>query len=298
VCAYPKLTPVPFREDDLWDGYPEDTNAPYGLAKKMTLVLSDAYRRQYGLDSCVPMITNAYGPGDNFDLQDSHVIPAMIRKFVEARDAGQERVTLWGSGEPSREFIYVDDVARALLLAGERLHTSQPLNIGTGIETRIRDLAEMISRMTAFEGQILWDTSHPDGAAESLAWTFPARASCSGSKLGYRLRKDCAEPSTASWHRARLPLWHDPKQASPALASAKPWLSRPAGVVAATPTRSRPGPGCGADHGRSAVRIARAGCGSCSRGCASRQRFVQPPVVDQVAPDCLEDHLARGSGLA
>jgi GDP-L-fucose synthase len=163
VCAYPKLTPVPFREDDLWDGYPEDTNAPYGLAKKMTLVLSDAYRRQYGLDSCVPMITNAYGPGDNFDLQDSHVIPAMIRKFVEARDAAQERVTLWGSGEPSREFIYVDDVARALLLAGEQLHTSQPVNIGTGIETRIRDLAEMISRMTAFEGEISWDTSHPDG---------------------------------------------------------------------------------------------------------------------------------------
>jgi GDP-L-fucose synthase len=163
VCAYPKLTPVPFREEHLWHGYPEDTNAPYGLAKKMMLVVSDAYRRQYGFDSCVPMITNAYGPGDDFDLEDSHVIPAMIRKFVEARDGAQERVTMWGSGEASREFIYVDDVAQALLLAGERLHTSQPVNIGTGIETPIRHLAEMISRMTAFEGEISWDTSHPDG---------------------------------------------------------------------------------------------------------------------------------------
>jgi len=163
VCAYPKLAPVPFRETDLWSGYPEETNAPYGLAKKMMLVLSDAYRRQYDFDSCVPMITNAYGPGDNFDLQDSHVIPAMIRKLVEARESGQARVTLWGSGEPSREFIYVDDVARALLLAGERLHTSQPVNVGTGVETRIRDLAEMIKRMTNYEGELVWDTSQPDG---------------------------------------------------------------------------------------------------------------------------------------
>jgi GDP-L-fucose synthase len=163
VCAYPKLTPVPFREDEMWHGYPEETNAPYGLAKKMMLVLSDAYRLQYGFDSCVPMITNAYGPGDNFDLEDSHVVPAMIRKFVEARNSAQERLTLWGSGEASREFIYVDDVARALLLAAERLHTSRPVNIGTGIETRIRDLAHMIGSMTGFKGEISWDTSHPDG---------------------------------------------------------------------------------------------------------------------------------------
>lgn len=163
VCAYPKLTPVPFRENDLWHGYPEETNAPYGLAKKMMLVLSDAYRRQYGFDSCVPMITNAYGPRDNFHLEDSHVIPAMIRKFVEAREDGRERVELWGSGEASREFIYVDDVARAMLLAAERLHSSQPVNIGTGTETRIRDLAEMINRLTGFGGEISWNTSHPDG---------------------------------------------------------------------------------------------------------------------------------------
>lgn len=174
VCAYPKVTGVPFRESELWSGYPEDTNAPYGLAKKMMLVLSDAYRRQYGFDSCVPMITNAYGPGDNFDLEDSHVIPAMIRKFVEARDSAQDRVMLWGSGDASREFIYVDDVARALLLGAERLHTSEPVNIGTGIETRIRDLAEMISEMTGFRGEIVWDTAHPDG--QPSRWLDVSRA--------------------------------------------------------------------------------------------------------------------------
>jgi GDP-L-fucose synthase len=163
VCAYPKLTPVPFRESDLWSGYPEESNAPYGLAKKMMLVLSDAYRRQYEFDSCVPMITNAYGPSDDFGLEDSHVIPAMIRRFVEACDTGRDQVVLWGSGDASRDFMYVDDVARALLLAGERLHCSQPVNIGTGTETRIRDLAEMIKRMTGFTGEISWDSSHPDG---------------------------------------------------------------------------------------------------------------------------------------
>jgi GDP-L-fucose synthase len=163
VCAYPKFTPVPFSEDELWSGYPEETNAPYGLAKKMMLVLSDSYRRQYGFDSCVPMIANLYGPRDNFDLEDSHVIPAMIRKFVEARDAGHEAVTLWGSGRPSREFLYVDDAARALLLARELLRTSDPVNIGTGVETRIADLAEAIAHTTGFDGEIVWDASQPDG---------------------------------------------------------------------------------------------------------------------------------------
>jgi GDP-L-fucose synthase len=163
VCAYPKVTPVPFSEEELWNGYPEDTNAPYGLAKKMMLVLSGAYREQYGFDSCVPMITNAYGPGDNFDLQDSHVIPAMISKFTDARAAGDSVVTLWGTGSPSREFIYVDDVARALLLAAEHLHSSQPVNIGTGVETRISELASMIADVTGFDGEIEWDASQPDG---------------------------------------------------------------------------------------------------------------------------------------
>jgi GDP-L-fucose synthase len=163
VCAYPKFTPVPFSESELWNGYPEESNAPYGLAKKMLLVLSDAYRRQYGFDSCAPIVANLYGPGDNYDLEDSHVIAAMIRKFVEAREAGTGEAVLWGSGEPSREFLYVDDAARALLLAAERLDTSEPVNIGTGQETRIRDLAETIRRLTGFEGEITWDASKPDG---------------------------------------------------------------------------------------------------------------------------------------
>jgi GDP-L-fucose synthase len=163
VCAYPKFTPVPFSERDLWDGYPEESNAPYGLAKKMLLVLSDAYRRQYGFDSCAPIVANLYGPDDNFDLEDSHVIAAMVRKFVEAREQGRAEVVLWGSGEPTREFLYVDDAARALLLAAEFLDTSEAVNIGTGRETRIRDLADVIRSLVDFEGEIVWDTSKPDG---------------------------------------------------------------------------------------------------------------------------------------
>jgi GDP-L-fucose synthase len=163
VCAYPKFTPVPFKEDDLWNGYPEESNAPYGLAKKMMLVLSDAYRRQYGFDSCAPIVANLYGPNDNFDLEDSHVIAAMIRKFVEAVDQGTSEVVLWGTGNPSREFLYVDDAARALLLAAERLDTSDPVNVGTGQETKIADLAAMIREITGYEGEVVWDTSRPDG---------------------------------------------------------------------------------------------------------------------------------------
>ncbi|HST34308.1 MAG TPA: GDP-L-fucose synthase [Solirubrobacteraceae bacterium] len=163
VCAYPKFTPTPFSEDDLWNGYPEETNAPYGLAKKMMLVLSDSYRRQYDFDSVVPMVVNLYGPNDHFSLEDSHVIPAMIRKFQEAADEDAREVSMWGSGRPSREFLYVDDAARALLLAGEHLQTSDPVNVGTGVETTIRDLAEMISEFSGFAGEIVWDTSKPDG---------------------------------------------------------------------------------------------------------------------------------------
>jgi GDP-L-fucose synthase len=163
VCAYPKFTPVPFSEDELWNGYPEESNAPYGLAKKMMLVLSDSYRRQYGFDSCAPIVANLYGPNDNFDLEDSHVIAAMIRKFVEAMDEGQREVVLWGTGKPSREFLYVDDAARALLLAGERLETSEPVNIGTGRETRIADLATTLQQITGYDGEVVWDRSRPDG---------------------------------------------------------------------------------------------------------------------------------------
>jgi GDP-L-fucose synthase len=163
VCAYPKFTPSPFSEESLWDGYPEESNAPYGLAKKMMLVLSDAYRRQYGFDSCAPIVANLYGPDDNFDLESSHVIAAMIRKYVEAEQRGDEQVVLWGTGKPSREFLYVDDAARALVLAAERLSVSDPVNIGTGTETNIRTLAETIERLVGFEGETVWDTSRPDG---------------------------------------------------------------------------------------------------------------------------------------
>jgi GDP-L-fucose synthase len=163
VCAYPKFVDAPFSEEDLWNGYPEESNAPYGLAKKMMLVLSDAYRRQYGFDSCAPIVANLYGPNDNFDLESSHVIPAMIRKFVEAAERGDDTVTLWGTGSPSREFLYVDDAARGLLLAAERLDVSDPVNLGVGRETRIRDLAELIGRLTGFDGTIEWDASRPDG---------------------------------------------------------------------------------------------------------------------------------------
>ncbi len=163
VCAYPKFTPVPFSEDDLWNGYPEESNAPYGLAKKMMLVLSDAYRREYNFDSCAPILANLYGPDDNFDLEDSHVIAAMIRKFVDAKKNGASEVVLWGTGNPTREFLYVDDAARALLLAAERLQTSEPVNLGTGRETKIRDLAESIRKLVGFDGEIVWDSTKPDG---------------------------------------------------------------------------------------------------------------------------------------
>jgi GDP-L-fucose synthase len=163
VCSYPHSTPVPFREDDIWSGYPEASNAPYGLAKKMLLVLSDAYRRQYGFDSCAPVIVNLYGPGDNFDLEDSHVIAAMVRKYVDAVERGEERVYLWGTGEATREFLYVDDAARALLLAAEHYDSSEPVNVGTGDQVKIRHLAALIADLTGFDGVTVWDGTRPDG---------------------------------------------------------------------------------------------------------------------------------------
>ena len=163
VCAYPKFVEVPFSEDALWSGYPEESNAPYGLAKRMLIVMSDAYRRDYGFSSVVPVIANLYGPYDNFDLENSHVIAAMVRKFVEAAERGEPHVVLWGTGKPTREFLYVDDAARALLLMAERYDSSEPVNIGTGQETSIRELAETIAAATGFEGEIVWDSSRPDG---------------------------------------------------------------------------------------------------------------------------------------
>ena len=163
VCAYPLHTEVPFREETIWNGYPEPSNAPYGLAKKMLLVLSDTYRRQYEFDSCAPVIANLYGPDDNFDLEDSHVIAAMVRKFCEAVKQQRPEVVLWGTGTPSREFLYVDDAARGLLVCAQKLETSEPVNLGVGRETTIRDLAETIASSAGFSGEIVWDETRPDG---------------------------------------------------------------------------------------------------------------------------------------
>lgn len=163
ICAYPKYTPVPFREEDLWAGYPEETNAPYGLAKKMMLVQAQAYRQQYGFNAIVLFPVNLYGPGDNFDMHTSHVIPALIRKCVEAKARGTEQVVLWGDGSPSREFLYVDDAARAILLAAEHYNGDEPVNIGTGEEITIQNLAHLIADEVGFKGELLWDTSKPNG---------------------------------------------------------------------------------------------------------------------------------------
>jgi GDP-L-fucose synthase len=163
VCSYPKFTPVPFREDDLWNGYPEETNAPYGLAKKMLLVQGQAYRQQYGFDVIHLIPVNLYGPGDNFDPSSSHVIPALIKKCVDAREASEDHIEVWGTGAASREFIYVDDAAEGIVLGAERYDGAEPVNLGVGHEITIRDLVELIVRMTRFAGEIHWDPSKPDG---------------------------------------------------------------------------------------------------------------------------------------
>ena len=163
VCAYPKFTPTPFKEADLWNGYPEETNAPYGLAKKMMLVQAQSYREQYGFNSIFLLPANLYGPGDNFDLETSHVIPALIRKCIEARDEGRPFIEAWGTGQASREFLYVDDCADAVLRAAAQYDESDPVNIGTGIEIRISELVKLIARLTRFEGEIRWQTDQPDG---------------------------------------------------------------------------------------------------------------------------------------
>lgn len=163
VCAYPRHTPVPFKETDIWNGYPEETNAPYGVAKKALLVMLEAYRAQYGLNGVFVLPVNLYGPFDNFDLESSHVIPALIRKFVDATASGAPNVTLWGDGSPTREFLYVDDAARGIVTAVEKLNVSDPVNLGSSEEIRIGDLAEIIRKETGFTGKIVWDTSRPNG---------------------------------------------------------------------------------------------------------------------------------------
>jgi GDP-L-fucose synthase len=199
VCAYPKHTPVPFREESLWDGYPEETNAPYGVAKKSVLVGAQSYREQYGLNGIYLLPANLYGPRDNFDLETSHVIPALIRKMLES----SERVVLWGDGTPTREFLYVDDCVEGLLLAADRYDGPEPVNLGTGAEISIRELAESIAELTGFEGEIVWDTSKPNGQprrsldaskAEEL-FSFRARTSL----------RDGLE-RTISWYREHAPV--------------------------------------------------------------------------------------------
>lgn len=163
ICSYPKYAPIPFREEDLWDGYPEDTNAPYGLAKKMLLVQAQAYRQQYGFNAIFLLPVNLYGPRDHFDLETSHVIPALIRKCLEAKRQGQDHITVWGSGKATREFLYVEDAAEAILLATEKYNGAEPLNIGTGEEISIQSLAHLIAELTGFKGEIRWDPQKPEG---------------------------------------------------------------------------------------------------------------------------------------
>jgi GDP-L-fucose synthase len=163
ICAYPKYTPVPFKEEELWNGYPEETNAPYGLAKKMLLVQSQIYRHQYGFNSIFLLPVNLYGPGDNFNPASSHVIPALIRKCVEARENHQESIVVWGDGSPTREFLYVEDAAEGILMAAERYNQSDPVNLGSGVEISIKDLIEKIKAITGYKGKLVWDTSKPNG---------------------------------------------------------------------------------------------------------------------------------------
>jgi len=198
VCSYPKFTAVPFNEDELWNGFPEETNAPYGVAKKAILVGAQAYREQYGVRTAYLLPANLYGPGDNFDLETSHVIPALIRKMVDSKG----EVVLWGDGSPSREFLYVDDCVDGLVLAAERYDGAQPVNLGTGVETTIRELAETIADLTGFEGEIVWDASMPNGQ--------PRRsldASRAAELFGFRARTPLREglERTIAWYRTQAP---------------------------------------------------------------------------------------------
>jgi GDP-L-fucose synthase len=201
VCAYPKFTPTPFREDDLWNGYPEETNAPYGLAKKMMLVQANGYRQQYGFNAIFLLPANLYGPGDNFDLETSHVIPALIRKFVEARRSGSPFVEAWGTGNASREFLYVSDCADAVVRAAAIYNDSEPINIGTGYEIKLAELAKLIARLTGFQGEIRWRTDKPDGQPRRRLDV--SRAS---EKLGFRAKVSLEEGlrQTIDWYEANL----------------------------------------------------------------------------------------------
>ena len=197
VCAYPKFTPVPFKEEDLWNGYPEETNAPYGLAKKMMLLQSQAYRQQYGFNSIFLLPVNLYGPRDNFDLESSHVIPALIRKFTEAVENNRRTVEVWGTGKASREFLYVEDAARGIILATEKYNKPDPVNIGAGFEIKIKDLVGLIAELTGFEGDLRWDTSKPDGQPRRCLDVSRARK-----EFGFEAKVDFREglEKTIEWY--------------------------------------------------------------------------------------------------
>ena len=199
ACAYPKFTPTPFKEDDLWEGYPEETNAPYGLAKKMMLVQAQAYRAQYGFNAIYLLPVNLYGPGDNFDLETSHVIPALIRKCVEAKETGCREILLWGDGSPTREFLYVEDAAAGVLLATERYDGDQPVNLGTGEEISIRDLAQMIAAEVGFTGDIVWDITKPNGQPRRCLDVSRAKQ-LFGFHAAHRLREGIS--LTVAWFQA------------------------------------------------------------------------------------------------
>jgi GDP-L-fucose synthase len=202
ICSYPKFAPVPFREEDLWDGYPEETNAPYGVAKKALLVGAQSYRQQYGLNTVFLLPVNLYGPRDNFDLESSHVIPALIRKMLVAQDRGEDEVTLWGDGSPTREFLYVDDCAEALQLAATRYDGAEPVNLGTGEEISIKQLAEVIAAETGFDGRIVWDTSKPNGQPRRKLDTSRAER-----EFGFRAKTPFQKgiKETVAWYRTSVP---------------------------------------------------------------------------------------------
>ena len=202
ICAYPKFTPVPFKEEDLWNGYPEETNAPYGVAKKALLVQSQAYRQQYGLNSIFVMPVNLYGPGDNFDLQSSHVIPALIRKALEGKEAGSDELVGWGDGSPTREFLYVEDAAEGLIAAAASYDGEEPVNLGSGYEISIKDLMEMVARLSGFEGRIVWDTAQPNGQPRRCLDTTRAE-----SYFGFKARTSLEQglQKTIDWYRENRP---------------------------------------------------------------------------------------------
>jgi len=200
VCAYPKFTPLPFKEENLWNGYPEETNAPYGLAKKMLLVQAQAYRRQYGFNAIYLLMVNLYGPRDNFDPESSHVIPALIKKSYDAIEKKEDRIVIWGEGTPTREFLYVEDAAEAIVLATERYNKPEPINIGAGFEITIRDLVELIAKLTDFKGKIAWDKSKPDGQPRRMLDTSKAER-----EFGFKARTPFEEGlnKTIKWYRDR-----------------------------------------------------------------------------------------------